>query len=37
VVIDCVLQTKAQARAELETLDVDEAWIESMVAALPDG
>jgi hypothetical protein len=33
-----VLQTKAQARAELETLDnVDEAWIESMVAALPDG
>jgi len=38
VVIGCVLQTKAQARAELETLDgVDEAWIESMVAALPDG
>ena len=38
VVIDCVLQTKAQARAELETLDgVEDAWIERMVAALPDG
>jgi len=37
-VIDGVLQTKAQARAELETLDgVDAAWIERMVAALPDG
>jgi catechol 2,3-dioxygenase-like lactoylglutathione lyase family enzyme len=36
-VIGCVTQTKAQARAELETLDVDEAWIEKMVADLPDG
>jgi len=37
VVIDCVLQTKAQAGAELKTLGVDDAWIERMVAALPDG
>jgi catechol 2,3-dioxygenase-like lactoylglutathione lyase family enzyme len=38
VVIDLVTQTKTQARAELETLaNVDAAWIDRMVADLPDG
>jgi glyoxylase I family protein len=37
-VVACVTQTKAQARAELETLGgVDAKWIERMVAALPEG
>lgn len=37
-VLDCVRQTKSQARAELETLaGVDAAWIERMVSDLPDG
>jgi len=37
-VMACVTQTKAQARAELETLDgIDAAWIDRMVADLPDG
>ena len=36
-VMACVTQTKAQARAELESLDsVDAAWIDRMVAGLPD-
>lgn len=29
-------QTKAQARTELETLDVDSQWIDRMLAHLPD-
>jgi len=37
-VLDCTTQSKAEARAELATLDgVDAAWIERMVAVLPDG
>ncbi|MDH3233161.1 MAG: VOC family protein [Alphaproteobacteria bacterium] len=37
-VLDLITQTKSQARAELETLDgVDAAWIDRMVAGLPDG
>jgi catechol 2,3-dioxygenase-like lactoylglutathione lyase family enzyme len=36
-VIRCVTQTKAQARAELETLpDVPPEWIEKCLAALPE-
>jgi len=36
-VIRCVTQTKAQARAELETLpDVRPEWIEQRLAALPE-
>ncbi len=33
-VIACSTQTKAQARAELETLDVDADWVEQMVTAM---
>jgi catechol 2,3-dioxygenase-like lactoylglutathione lyase family enzyme len=35
-VMTCNTQTKAQARAELETLDVDPAWVDRMLAPLPD-
>lgn len=34
-VIGCALQTKAQARAELETLG-DDGWVEQMIANLAD-
>ena len=35
-VIPCVAQTKDEARAELDTLGADPAWIERMTAALED-
>ena len=35
-VMKCTTQTKALARAELETLDADPAWIDRMLAPLPD-
>jgi hypothetical protein len=36
-VIPCITQTKAEARAELETLPgVTAEWIEERLAALPD-
>jgi len=36
-VIPCITQTKAEARAELETLPgVTPEWIERHLAALPD-
>ncbi|MBT5047783.1 MAG: VOC family protein [Rhodospirillaceae bacterium] len=35
-VLACNTQTKAQARAELETLDADAAWIDRVLAPLAD-
>ena len=35
-VIKCNTQTRAQARVELETLDADPAWVDRMLAPLPD-
>ena len=35
-VIRCMTQTKAQARAELETLDAGPEWVEAMLAGMPD-
>ncbi len=36
-VIDCVVQTKEVALAELRTTGADEAWLEAMTANLSDG
>jgi catechol 2,3-dioxygenase-like lactoylglutathione lyase family enzyme len=35
-VLRCNIQTRAEARAELETLDADAAWIDRLIAPLPD-
>lgn len=35
-VLGCNTQTRAQARAELETLDADPAWIDRVLSPLPD-
>lgn len=35
-VLRCNTQTKAQARAELETLNADPEWIDRLLAPLPD-